>query len=773
MASIIPGYEYDIFISYRQKDNKHDGWVTEFVNNLKGELESTFKEEISVYFDINPHDGLLETHDVDASLKEKLKCLVFIPIISRTYCDPKSFAWEHEFKAFVDLASQDDFGLKVKLSNGNVANRILPVRIHELDNDDIKLCESILGGVLRGIELIYKESGFNRPLKPDDDEKNNLNKTKYRNQIAKVAFAIKEIIAGLKKELAIPLLENTSQSKSSENLKKEERRKEHNKPAVLAKRILSGAVILAVIIAMVLIYPKIFNRVKPENIIDPDGRISVAVMPFQNLTNDRVLNIWQNGIKDELINFLSANPKELKIRQTESINTLIQSQNISDYVSITPAVASTISKKLDANVFITGSIKQAGTTIRINAQLYNSKTKEILKSFKMNAASEEEILTDCDSISKMINSFLIISILNKEITPDIQHHASTNSPEALRYYILAMEVILKGDYPTARNWLFRAIDKDPNFFEAIIGLSYAYANPGMYDEAKSWYLKLNEKRDNLTAEQKIWTDNLYEKYFGTPGGQIKCYRQLLEYDDQQPQLYYMMGSNYAILRQYDKAIPEFEKSLEIYKKWDSKPPMVWVYTELGYAYHNTGKYKKEKEIYRKAEKDFPDDLGIIQMQATLSLTEGDVREANNFIEKYKSLANEYSWSQADLETNLAGIYSEAGMFEKAEQYYRQALSSVELTSDNSWYFYQFAWFLIDKDRNIEEGMTLINKVLKVSPDDYSYLDCRGWGLYKQGKHKEALEILQKSWDLRMKNARYNHEAYLHLEEVKKSVAIQK
>jgi hypothetical protein len=54
MASLIPGYEYDIFISYRQKDNKYDGWVTEFVDNLKGELESTFKEEISVYFDINP-----------------------------------------------------------------------------------------------------------------------------------------------------------------------------------------------------------------------------------------------------------------------------------------------------------------------------------------------------------------------------------------------------------------------------------------------------------------------------------------------------------------------------------------------------------------------------------------------------------------------------------------------------------------------------------------------------------------------------------------------
>jgi hypothetical protein len=88
MSSIIPGYTYDIFISYRQKDNKGDKWVSEFVEALKIELESTFKEEISVYFDVNPHNGLLETHDVDASLREKLKCLVFIPVISRRYCDP-------------------------------------------------------------------------------------------------------------------------------------------------------------------------------------------------------------------------------------------------------------------------------------------------------------------------------------------------------------------------------------------------------------------------------------------------------------------------------------------------------------------------------------------------------------------------------------------------------------------------------------------------------------------------------------------------------------
>lgn len=53
MSSIIEGYNYDIFISYRQKDNqptpdygwqsKGDRWVSEFVDSLKTELESTIK----------------------------------------------------------------------------------------------------------------------------------------------------------------------------------------------------------------------------------------------------------------------------------------------------------------------------------------------------------------------------------------------------------------------------------------------------------------------------------------------------------------------------------------------------------------------------------------------------------------------------------------------------------------------------------------------------------------------------------------------------------
>jgi hypothetical protein len=266
MASLIPGYEYDVFISYRQKDNKHDGWVTEFVENLKGELESTFKEEISVYFDINPHDGLLEMHDVDASLKAKLKCLVFIPVISRTYCDPKSFAWESEFKAFVELAINDQLGLKVKLPGGNVANRVLPVRIHELDNADTRLCESVLGGVLRGIEFIYKEPGVNRPLTPEDDENKNLNNTRYRNQINKVANAIKDIILGLSTE-SIDHEPARTQPKDllPEGLKEERKKARARLPVSFRYKLLYGLILGLLLIAVIVIFQNKFFGFKYES----------------------------------------------------------------------------------------------------------------------------------------------------------------------------------------------------------------------------------------------------------------------------------------------------------------------------------------------------------------------------------------------------------------------------------------------------------------------------------------------------------------------------
>jgi hypothetical protein len=43
MPSLVPGFEYDIFISYRHHDNR-SGWVSDFVKSLQEELAATIKD---------------------------------------------------------------------------------------------------------------------------------------------------------------------------------------------------------------------------------------------------------------------------------------------------------------------------------------------------------------------------------------------------------------------------------------------------------------------------------------------------------------------------------------------------------------------------------------------------------------------------------------------------------------------------------------------------------------------------------------------------------
>jgi tetratricopeptide (TPR) repeat protein len=774
MASIIEGYSYDIFISYRQKDNKHDGWVTKFVDNLKGELESTFKEDISIYFDENPHDRLQETHNVDKSLEDKLKCLIFIPILSQTYCDPNSYAWQYEFLTFLRMVEKDCFGKDVKLRSGNVASRLLPIRIHDLEQEDIKLFENEAGNVLRALDFLFKTAtGVSRPLKANEDHpQDNLNKTFYTDQINKVGRAIKEIILGMKTEPVRLVKEKTIYKEPTKESKKADWQEGQEKTSKINKlKLYTGGIVFTImLIAAIIVYPLIFKQETLEKIRSSGERISVAVMPFQNMTNDTIWDLWQGGIQNELFNALS-NSEELTVRQIESINDLIKSKKIAGYASITPSVANKISQQLNASVFVFGSIKQAGTKLRINAQVIDSKSNAALKSFQIEGSSEEDsIFQLIDPLSLMLKNFLVISKLEKETSQELKVLVSTFSPEAYRHFINGKKAFSKLDYPTAVNEFSLAIQIDSNFIYAMNRLSFSYYNQGMYDKAKKWCLIIYEKRGQMTNQERILADFLHAVLFETPFEAIKYLKQLQELDDQEPGTYYSLGNNFNKLYQYDKAILQFEKALYIYGKWNSKPAWGSNYTGLGEAYHKTGQFDKEKFLYLKAEKDFPDHPVLLYQQIVLYLSEGDTLSAEKYIEKGRVYMKENSFTDADIATKIAEAYAEAGLLVKAEWYYRIAIS---FESDKPDRMNNFAYFLINNKRNINEGLQLVNKALELKPNNYNYLHTKGWGLYNQNKFLEALDVLQKSWNIRREKAVYNHEAWLHLEAAKKVVSEQK
>ncbi|OFY68184.1 MAG: hypothetical protein A2Y71_04460 [Bacteroidetes bacterium RBG_13_42_15] len=486
-------------------------------------------------------------------------------------------------------------------------------------------------------------------------------------------------------------------------------------------------------------------------------------MPFQNLTNDTIWDIWQDGIQVNLISSLSNNTEELKVRQTESITTVLQSRGLTNYASITPSVAGTVSQKLNANVFIYGSINKSGATIRVNAQLTNAKNGDIFKSFQTDGTADK-ILPLIDSMSKKIRDFLVISKLIKESSHEAEAVVSTSSPEAYRYLVNGVKSFNKLDYPSARGMFFRALDIDSNLVIALLYLSVSYGNQEIYDAAKKWCLRAYERRDQMPMIQELYTNWVYASYFETPYEEIKYLSEIVDIDDQLSMAFYILGINYLVLNQYDKAILALEKVLEIRRKWDLKPSWIYNYTSLGISYHKTGKFKKEKKLYKTAEIDFPDNPQLIYRQAVLALSTGKTKDAEEYIEEYKSIRGTSSWSEAAIKTSQAEIYYEAGIPDKAEEYYQTALS---LEPRNPERMNNLAWFLIDKDRDVKKGLELADKALELDPDIYSYLDTKGWGLYKLGKYKEAFEFLEKSWELK---PIYDHDLFLHLEEARKAVA---
>ncbi len=484
MSSIISGYEYDIFISYRQKDNKHDGWVTEFVHNLKGELESTFKEDISVYFDINPHDGLLETHDVDASLKDKLKCLVFIPIISRTYCDPKSFAWEHEFKAFRDQASKDQFGIKVKLPNGNVANRVLPVQIHDLYPEDKATVEKELGGVLRAIEFIYKEPGVNKPLSAKDNEDKNTNKTNYRIQINKVANAIDEIIHGIRSIQAATAGKN-QQSEHKVTIAKEGSEAEIPKVNTVSDKnvkrwLIAGLSAIFCIVCAFGILKVIERTNQAKDIANLEK--SIAVLPFVNDSPDKENEYFCNGMMEEILNNLQ------KIKDFR----VLSRTSVEQYRGTSKPTIPKIAKALDVNYIVEGSVEKYGNTFRLRVQLIAANNEKHLwgESYQKEIEETKDIFDVQSQIAQTIAAKLRASITPEE--RDLIIKSSTTNLSAYDFYQKGNEELRKYEIENNSRYLYRAkmlynksLECDSTFARAYLGLANVYSgknwnNPGSY-----------------------------------------------------------------------------------------------------------------------------------------------------------------------------------------------------------------------------------------------------------------------------------------------------
>ena len=457
MPSILPGYEYDIFISYRQNDNQ-DGWVTRFVEGLQNELKATLKNEVSIYFDENPHDGLLETHQVDASLAKKLKCLVFIPIVSQTYCDETSFAWEHEFMPFIEMAKQDELGMNITLSNGNVVSRVLPVKIHDLDDEDKYAIEAVLDGPLRSIDFIYQEPGVNRPLTQGDSETNNQDKTLYKNQINKVANSLKDIGLSILKQSDSKIPAPIAASVPPAN---------ETKPKSKSKALYA---IIGVLLILATVY-FLYNNQKREDVKTEEIDKSIAVLPFVNMSDDPDQVYFSDGIMEAILNHLTK-IKDLKVISRTSM------MQYRDTEKTIPQIA----QELGVAYILEGGVQRYQDKVRIQAQLIEANTAKIVWSEKY-----DREFTDIFTIQSEVAQ-RIAKILETRIDPEVIEQIESQPTENLEAYNLYLEAsfILQEDYFEQNDYLKgyemldRVIKMDPDFAMAYTRMAQYWILMGSY-----------------------------------------------------------------------------------------------------------------------------------------------------------------------------------------------------------------------------------------------------------------------------------------------------
>jgi TolB-like protein/predicted metal-dependent HD superfamily phosphohydrolase len=459
MPSTLSGYAYDIFISYRHKDNRGERWVSEFVNALRRELEKTFKEPITVYFDANLHDGLLETHHVDKSLEGKLNCLIFIPIVSQTYCDPTSYAWKHEFCAFNALASEDAHGRDIRLRNGNTASRILPVQINDLDASDEELLASELKTKMRPVDFIFRSPGVNRPLRKDDKRSENASKLFYRDQINKVANAVKEIINGMKY------------------------------PYTGEGTAISGGVPIAIVDD---------NKAEIKQTKNDPAR-SIAVLPFVSLSHDSSQEYFADGITENIIIQLGGLRKLRVISRT----------SVMRYKKTTRS-APEIAEELGVKYLLEGSAQAQGNKVRINVQLIDAASDQPVWS-RAFMESLDDIFAIQSSVAEAVAQELHASL--NAVESDKLKVIPTSDLEAYDLFLKGRHAFnqwgVEG-YRTATEYFQRALKIDPEFKEAYSYLASSYSARMSWNGDLSPGEALDKIRYNLDeAFKRGGTDNDY------------------------------------------------------------------------------------------------------------------------------------------------------------------------------------------------------------------------------------------------------------------------
>ncbi len=304
---------------------------------------------------------------------------------------------------------------------------------------------------------------------------------------------------------------------------------------------------------------------------------SIAVLPFENLSEEKANAYFADGIQDEILTRLS------KIADLKVI-----SRTSTQHYKSAPENLREIARQLGVAHILEGSVQKSGDAVRVNVQLIKAANDSHLW-----ADTFDRKLTDIFSVESEVAKAIAEQLRAKLSGQEEQEIAAkpTNNPEAYDAYLRGLAYNLKtANTPAnvlgAQKYLREAVRLDPKFALSWALLSYVNAR-GYITTALQPTVALREEARQAAETALTLQPNLGEAVLAK--GQY----------------------HYACLKDYDTAVRYFEQARQLLPN-SSKIP-----ESLAYVERRRGQWDRSESYFNEAERLDPRNVFLLSQHAQL------------------------------------------------------------------------------------------------------------------------------------------------------------
>jgi serine/threonine-protein kinase len=292
-----------------------------------------------------------------------------------------------------------------------------------------------------------------------------------------------------------------------------------------------------------------------------EKRNSIAVLPFTNVSAEAENEYFCDGLAEELLNTL-AKIEDLKVAARTSAFSF-KNKNVE---------ISEIGKTLNVKTVLEGSVRKSGNRLRISVQLVNAADGYHLWSERYDRQMRD-IFDVQDEITLAVVDALKVKLLGEEKAAILKRY--TDNPEAYELY-------LKGEYLWLNrrkdNWAEqiltyyqRALEKDPNFALAHIGIAQCYirlsgqqkiSGREAESKAKSSIIKALEIDGTLAQAHNALAELKYQYEYDWAGAE-KEFKKAIELNPNVAAIRLAYGWFLMLAARFDETTTEMEKAREL------------------------------------------------------------------------------------------------------------------------------------------------------------------------------------------------------------------